>query len=108
MSKSRLNRLAQQFQPPAGDGAFAPVWWSMWCEGFCSAIDEDMGRPTRWHHHKPPYRHHRAELRVWVFCTFKDFEAMRGRVPTVAEFRNWVSAARQRAAQWAGQEVWSK
>jgi hypothetical protein len=67
-----------------------------------------MGRPPRWHHHQSRYLHHRAELRVWVFCTFKDFEAARGRMPVAEEFRRWIDAARLAAAPFAGQEAWPK
>jgi hypothetical protein len=44
MNKARLERLAQQFLPSTNDDGFAPLWWSKWCAGFCSAVDEDMGR----------------------------------------------------------------
>jgi hypothetical protein len=108
MNKARLERLAQQFLPSTNNDGFAPLWWSKWCAGFCSAVDEDMGRSPRWCHYQSPHRHHRAELRVWLFCTFNDFEAARGRMPTVAELRHWVSAARIAAGPFAGLEAWTK
>jgi hypothetical protein len=106
MNRSRLERLTQQFLPPAGSDAFAPLGHSQWVAGFCAAVDGDMNRSPRWCHYKAPYRHHRAELTIWLRQTITDFAAIRGRMPVGEEMKRWVDAARLAAAPWSGMETW--